>query len=113
MEACIILVATLAAYTAGWLTRVVGMTLGLVAVQAVNLLRSNTLLYMAQWSMPLFEFAHLYLWQALIMLDVVVVACVDALGHSRALPGRSRTCRHVNILTWIEIEYTDFWLRMH
>jgi hypothetical protein len=25
-----------------------------------------------RWSVPAFEFAHLYLWQALIMLDVLL-----------------------------------------
>lgn len=73
VEACIILVAALAAYPAGWRTKLVGLALGLVAVQAVNLLRIISLFYLVQWSKPLFEFAHLYLWQALIMLDVVVV----------------------------------------
>lgn len=73
VEACIILIAALLAYPASWRTRLVGLAIGLVAVQAVNLLRIISLFYLAQWSKPVFEFAHLYLWQALIMLDVVVV----------------------------------------
>jgi hypothetical protein len=32
-----------------------------------------SLFYLGQWRMDVFEFAHLYLWQALIMLDVLVV----------------------------------------
>ena len=44
-----------------------------VAVQAANLLRVISLYYLGQWNMEAFEFAHLYLWQALIMLDVLVV----------------------------------------
>lgn len=32
-----------------------------------------SLYYLGQWGMEAFEFAHLYLWQALIMLDVLVV----------------------------------------
>jgi exosortase H (IPTLxxWG-CTERM-specific) len=73
VEACIILVAALAAYPAGWRAKLVGLAVGLVAVQAVNLVRIISLFYLSQWSQPVFEFAHLYLWQALIMLDVVVV----------------------------------------
>jgi len=42
-------------------------------VQAVNVLRIVSLFYLGQWNMQWFEFAHLYLWQALIMLDVLVV----------------------------------------
>jgi exosortase/archaeosortase family protein len=53
--------------------KLVGLAVGLVAVQAVNLVRIISLFYLSQWSQPVFEFAHLYLWQALIMLDVVVV----------------------------------------
>lgn len=39
----------------------------------VNLLRVVSLYYLGQWNMAVFEFAHLYVWQALIMLDVLAV----------------------------------------
>lgn len=48
-------------------------------MQALNLVRIISLYYLGKWNIPafgqmsLFEFAHLYLWQALIMLDVLVV----------------------------------------
>lgn len=45
----------------------------MLAVQGVNLLRIISLFYLGQWRFGVFEFAHLYLWQALIMLDVLVV----------------------------------------
>ena len=35
--------------------------------------RPISLFYLGQWSAALFELAHLYVWQALIMLDVLVV----------------------------------------
>ena len=73
VEACLILLAALAAYPAEWKAKAVGALAGLTAIQAVNLLRIITLFYLASWSARAFEFAHLYLWQALIMLDVVVV----------------------------------------
>ena len=31
------------------------------------------LFFLGQWNYKVFEFAHLYMWQALIMLDVLVV----------------------------------------
>ena len=43
------------------------------AVQAANLLRVISLCYVGQWNRDVFEFAHLSLWQALIMRDVLVV----------------------------------------
>ncbi|RYF43496.1 MAG: exosortase H [Comamonadaceae bacterium] len=73
VEACIILVAALLAYPASWRARGVGLVAGMAAIQGVNLLRIISLFYLSQWNMQVFEFSHLYLWQALIMLDVVAV----------------------------------------
>ena len=46
---------------------------GIVAVQGLNIVRVISLFYLGQWNMQVFEWAHLYVWQALIMLDVLVV----------------------------------------
>jgi hypothetical protein len=32
-----------------------------------------SLFYLGQWNRDVFEWAHLYVWQALIMLDVLIV----------------------------------------
>jgi exosortase H (IPTLxxWG-CTERM-specific) len=73
IEACLILTAAILAYPASWTMRLAGVVLGFVAIQVVNVLRLITLFYLVGYSQQLFEFAHLYLWQALIMLDVLVV----------------------------------------
>lgn len=73
VEACIVLVSAILAFPARWRYKLLGILLGVVAVEAVNVLRVISLFYLLQWSQPAFEFAHLYLWQALIMLDVLVV----------------------------------------
>lgn len=73
VEACIMLAAAVFAYPAALRARMAGLLVGAVAVQLVNLVRIVSLFYLVQWSVPAFEFAHLYLWQALIMLDVLVV----------------------------------------
>lgn len=73
VEACIVLVSAILAFPARWRDKLLGIVLGVIAVQAVNVLRVISLFYLLQWSQPAFEFAHLYLWQALIMLDVLVV----------------------------------------
>jgi exosortase H (IPTLxxWG-CTERM-specific) len=73
VEAAIILVAGMLAFPSNWKQKLAGIAIGIVAVQAVNLLRIISLFYLGQWSFKAFEFAHLYLWQALIMLDVLVV----------------------------------------
>lgn len=73
VEACIVLIAAMMAFPASWRMRLVGIALGILAVQAVNVLRVLSLFYLVEWNREWFEFAHLYLWQALIMLDVLVV----------------------------------------
>lgn len=73
VEACIILIAGMLAFPATWRHRAIGIVIGIIAVQALNVVRVITLFYLGQWNKMVFEFAHLYLWQGLIMLDVLVV----------------------------------------
>jgi len=73
IEAVVILVAAVIAFPSSWKLKCIGITAGFVAIQAVNLLRIISLYYLGQWNFQVFEFAHLYLWQALIMLDVLIV----------------------------------------
>ncbi|MBD9415569.1 exosortase H [Pseudomonas sp. PDM16] len=73
IEACILLTAAVLAYSAPWRHKLVGLLLGFFAIQALNVLRVISLYYLALWHRPAFEFAHLYVWQILIMLDVLVV----------------------------------------
>ncbi|MFC5496938.1 exosortase H [Caenimonas terrae] len=89
VEACIMLAAALMAYPAGLRSRMAGLLAGSVAIQLLNLLRIISLYYLVQWSAPAFEFAHLYLWQALIMLDVLVVWLVWLRWVTRRQYGRS------------------------
>lgn len=73
IEAALILVAAILAFPASMKARVIGILAGLFTVQALNVVRVVSLFYLGQWSASAFEWAHLYLWQALIMLDVLIV----------------------------------------
>jgi exosortase H (IPTLxxWG-CTERM-specific) len=73
MEAVIILFAAIFAFPAPWKHRLAGFLAGFVAIQALNLVRIISLFYMGQYSQVWFEWFHLYLWQALIILDALVV----------------------------------------
>lgn len=73
IEAAIVLIAAMLAFPAPWKHRVIGILAGLFAVQMLNIVRVISLFYLGQWNMAAFEWAHLYLWQALIMLDVLIV----------------------------------------
>jgi exosortase H (IPTLxxWG-CTERM-specific) len=73
IEACIVLIAAMLAFPATWRQRLIGIAIGIVAIQAFNLVRIISLFYLGQWNMDWFHFAHEYLWQALIMLDALFV----------------------------------------
>ncbi len=73
VEAAIILIAAMLAFPAPWKHRGIGILAGLFAVQALNVVRVISLFYLGQWSIQAFEWAHFYVWQALIMLDVLIV----------------------------------------
>jgi exosortase H (IPTLxxWG-CTERM-specific) len=73
VEATIVLVAAILAFPAPWKHKLAGLAAGIVAVQGLNVVRVISLFYLGQWNRDWFEWAHLYVWQALIMLDVLVV----------------------------------------
>src|SRR5512132_1859840 len=73
VEATIVLVAAIIAFPAPWTRKLAGLAAGIVAVQGLNIVRVVSLFYLGQWSFAAFEWAHLYVWQALIMLDVLIV----------------------------------------
>src|SRR3954468_11731791 len=73
VEATIVLLAAILAFPAPWKNKVFGLLAGTVAVQGLNIVRVISLFYLGQWDFQVFEWAHLYVWQALIMLDVLIV----------------------------------------
>jgi exosortase H (IPTLxxWG-CTERM-specific) len=73
VEASIVLIAAMLAFPASWRLKLIGVGIGILAIQVMNLLRIITLFYLGQWSQTAFEWAHLYIWQSLIILDVLVV----------------------------------------
>jgi exosortase H (IPTLxxWG-CTERM-specific) len=91
VEATIVLVAAILAFPAPWRSKIVGLVVGILAVQGLNVVRVISLFYLGQWDRQWFEWAHLYVWQALIMLDVLIVwlIWVRTLPRSRGEPPRS------------------------
>lgn len=73
VEAAVVLSAAILAFPAAWQDKALGLLIGLLSVQVLNLVRVITLFYLGQWNQAAFEWAHLYVWQALIMLDVLIV----------------------------------------
>lgn len=73
VEAVIILFAAIFAFPAPLKNKVVGFVIGFLAIQGLNLVRIVSLFYLGQWNQVAFEWFHLYLWQALIIMDALVV----------------------------------------
>jgi exosortase H (IPTLxxWG-CTERM-specific) len=73
VEASILLIAAILAFPSTWGQKLGGILIGVATVQALNLARIISLFYIGQWDPAIFEWAHLYIWQALIMLDVLIV----------------------------------------
>ncbi len=73
VEAIIILFSAIFAFPAPIKSKLIGITAGFFAIQLLNLVRIISLFYLGQWNYAAFEWFHLYLWQALIILDALVV----------------------------------------
>jgi exosortase H (IPTLxxWG-CTERM-specific) len=94
VEAMIVLVAAMLAFPAPWKHRALGILAGIVAIQALNLVRIVSLFYIGQWDRDVFEWAHLYAWQVLVMIDGLVVWLVwlrtlprpEPAAHVAAIP---------------------------
>ena len=73
VEAMIILSAAIFAFPAPIKNKLTGFFVGFFAIQLLNLVRIVSLFYLGQWNQVAFEWFHLYLWQALIIMDALVV----------------------------------------
>ncbi|MDX1381389.1 MAG: exosortase H [Xanthomonadales bacterium] len=73
VEALIILFSAIFAFPAPLKNKLIGFVIGFFAIQGLNLVRIISLFYLGQWNQVAFEWFHLYLWQALIILDALVV----------------------------------------
>jgi len=69
----LIFLAALMSYPASWRSRVVGFTLGLPALYLFNVLRIIFLTVVGVYYHDLFDFMHLYFWQATLILMITSV----------------------------------------
>lgn len=73
VEATIMLIAAAVAFPATLKQKAAVIVFGFFAIQVANILRIISLFYLGQWNMDIFQWAHLYLWPVLIMIDVLAV----------------------------------------
>ena len=97
VEAMIVLLAAITAVRAPLRYKMTGLLAGFVAIQGLNLVRIISLFYLGEWETAKcvpgeecqrvwFEWFHLYLWQALIILDALVVWLLWLRWLSRRAP---------------------------
>lgn len=73
MEPMILLVSAILAFPSALRDKLVGIAIGVLAIQLLNIVRIITLFYLGQWSDVAFDWAHNYLWPAMILVDALVV----------------------------------------
>lgn len=78
VEVCALLAAAILAYPTTFKNSLIGAAIGVAALQAVNLLRIISLLYLSRSSQPLFDFFHQYVWDAMIGLEALTIFLVWA-----------------------------------
>jgi exosortase H (IPTLxxWG-CTERM-specific) len=69
----VLLWAAVLAFPATWAQKGKGLLIGTLTIQGLNMLRIISLFYLGQVNQGWFDFAHLYLWESLLVLDTVVV----------------------------------------
>ena len=60
-------------YPAGWKDKVKGIVAGTLLLHSLNLVRIVSLYYLGQYNRSWFDFAHLYLWEGLIVVDTLAI----------------------------------------
>lgn len=73
VEAMIVLTAAVLAFPSSIKQKIAVLIIGFFAIQIMNLGRIISLFYIGQWNASIFEWAHLYIWPMLIMVDVLIV----------------------------------------
>lgn len=73
VEVCLIMSAALLAFPAPILARIGGVIVCILSIQAINLIRIASLLFLARYAHDWFEFFHTYVWDAVILLDAILI----------------------------------------
>lgn len=94
VEAVIILLAAIFAFPSNFKHKLYGFFFGFIGIQSLNIVRIISLFYLLQWDKNWFEWFHLYLWQALIILDALVVWLI----WLRYLPKQSEKNLNDNVI---------------
>lgn len=73
VETMLIFLAAVLAFPAPWAARAIGLAVGIVAIQAVNLLRVVALFFTGAYFPSWFDTSHTVIWQSLVILCGVLL----------------------------------------
>jgi exosortase H (IPTLxxWG-CTERM-specific) len=73
VEAMLIFLAAVLAFPASWRSRLLGLVLGILAIQVVNLIRVVALFLTGIYFPKLFDASHTVIWQTLVILSGVLL----------------------------------------
>ena len=73
VEAMVILLAAIVAFPAPWRARGIGLAVGAVAIQVVNLVRVVALFLTGAYLPRFFDTSHTVVWQSLVILSAVLI----------------------------------------
>ena len=86
VEAMVILLAAIVAFPASWRARLLGIALGALAIQLVNLVRVVALYLTGAYLPRFFDTSHTVVWQTLVILSAVLIWIVWAQRVARPRP---------------------------
>ena len=73
VEATLVLCAAMLAFPTAWRYRLKGALLGVLTIHSLNMIRVISLVYLGAYDRSLFDWAHQYMWEVLIILDILIV----------------------------------------
>jgi exosortase H (IPTLxxWG-CTERM-specific) len=73
VEAMLLLAAAIIAFPATLRSRIAGLVVGCIAIQAVNLVRIGSLVWLGEHHHDLFDFVHVGVWQSVVILASVAM----------------------------------------
>jgi exosortase H (IPTLxxWG-CTERM-specific) len=89
VEAMLIFLAAVLAFPAGWRSRLLGLALGIAALQVVNLVRVIALFLTGVYWPRLFDASHTVIWQSIVILCGVLLWIVWASRFADPAPRRA------------------------
>jgi len=85
----LIFISGVPAFPAKWSSKAIGVVGGLLAIQAINMVRIISLFYIGIYAPKLFNSSHIFIWQSLVILAGVTLWIIWA--HLFAAPPKRQT----------------------